>query len=171
MDVFKAIKTRRSIREYQEREVEEEKLQRVLEAGRLAPSAKNIQEWRFVVVRDKETKEKLAQAARNQAFVAQAPICIVGCATITDYRMTCGQKAYPIDVAIAVDHMTLVAVEEGLGTCWIGSFFEDQVKEILSIPDEVRVVILLSLGYPSFQPPPKPRLPQEKVISFDRWGW
>ena len=171
MDVFEAIKTRRSIREYQEREVEEEKLQKVLEAGRLAPSAKNIQEWRFVVVRDKETREKLARAARNQAFVAQAPVSIVGCAIITDYRMTCGQRAYPIDLAIAVDHMTLVAVEEGLGTCWIGSFFEDQVKEILGIPEEVRVVTLLTLGYSSFQPSPKPRLPKERIISYERWEW
>lgn len=171
MDVFEAIKTRRSIREYLEKEVEEEKLQRVLEAGRLAPSAKNIQEWRFIVVRDKETREKLAQAARSQPFVAQAPVCIVGCAMITDYRMTCGQKAYPIDVAIAVDHMTLVAVEEGLGTCWIGAFFEDQVKEILKIPDDIRVVTLLSLGYPSFQPPAKPRFPKEKIICMERWKW
>jgi len=171
MDVFEAIKTRRSIREYQEREVEEEKLQKVLEAGRLAPSAKNIQEWRFVVVRDKETREKLARAARNQAFVAQAPVSIVGCAIITDYRMTCGQRAYPIDLAIAVDHMTLVAVEEGLGTCWIGSFFEDQVKEILGIPEEVRVVTLLILGYSSFQPSAKPRLPKERIISYERWEW
>jgi nitroreductase len=171
MDVFEAIKTRRSIREYQEREVEEEKLQKVLEAGRLAPSAKNIQEWRFVVVRDKETREKLARAARNQAFVAQAPVSIVGCAIITDYRMTCGQRAYPIDLAIAVDHMTLVAVEEGLGTCWIGSFFEDHVKEILGIPEEVRVVTLLTLGYSSFQPSAKPRLPKERIISYERWEW
>ncbi len=171
MDVFEAIKTRRSIREYQEKEIEEEKLQRILEAGRLAPSAKNIQEWRFVVVRDKQTREKLAQAARNQSFVVQAPVCIVGCATITDYRMTSGQKAYPIDVAIAIDHMTLVAIEEGLGTCWVGAFFEDQVKEILDIPEDVRVVTLLSVGYPSFQPPPKSRLPKEKIICREKWGW
>ncbi len=171
MNVFEAIKTRRSVREYQEKEVEKEKLQRILEAGRLAPSAKNIQEWRFVVVRNKETRQKLAQAARNQSFVAQAPVCIVGCATITDFRMTSGQKAYPIDVAIAIDHMTLVAMEESLGTCWIGSFFEDQVKEILDIPEDVRVVTLLSLGYPSFQPPPKSRLPKEKIICRERWGW
>ena len=171
MDVFEAIKARRSIREYLEREVEEEKLQRVLEAGRLAPSAKNIQEWRFIVVREKKTREKLAQAARSQTFVAQAPVCIVGCATITDYRMTCGQKAYPIDLAIAVDHMTLVAVEEGLGTCWIGAFFEDQVKEILKIPEDIRVVTLLSLGYPSFQPPAKSRLPKGRIIYMEKWGW
>ncbi len=171
MDVFEAIKTRRSIQEYKDKKVEEEKLQRILEAGRLAPSAKNIQERRFIVVRDKGTREKLAQAARNQSFVAQAPVCIIGCAAIADYRMTCGQKAYPIDVAIAVDHMTLVAVEEGLGTCWIGAFFEDQVKDILKIPDDIRVVTLLSLGYPSFQPPAKSRLPTEKIICRERWKW
>jgi nitroreductase len=137
MNVFEAIKTRRSVRSYLDKPVEEDKLLRVLEAARLAPSANNYQEWRFVVVRDDVTRQKLMAAARGQGFVGQAPVVIACCAQTDGHVMTCGQKCYPIDVAIAIDHMTLVAVEEGLGTCWVGSFYADQVKQILGIPESV----------------------------------
>ena len=85
--------------------------------------------------------------------------------------MRCGQNAYPIDLAIAIDHMTLQAVEEGLGTCWIGSFFEDQVKNILGIPKDVRVVELLALGYPADQPKPKTRNPIESIVRYEKWDF
>lgn len=117
MDVRKAIQSRRSIREYDSREVEEDMLVRVLESGRLSPSAKNLQERRFVIVGDAKIRKALSEAARNQRFVAEAPIVIAACSVETEYIMSCGQRAYPIDTAIAVDHMTLAAVEEGLGTC------------------------------------------------------
>jgi nitroreductase len=98
---------------------------------------------------------------------------IVACGT-SDYVMTCGQLTYPIDVAIAVDHMTLAAVEEGLGTCWIGAFYEDKVKEILGVPQTVRVVALLPLGYPAepakmAQAVSKPRKPLEEIVVYDGW--
>ena len=85
--------------------------------------------------------------------------------------MTCGQMCYPIDVAIAIEHMALEAVEEGLGTCWIGAFYEGQVKEILSVPQDIRVVELLALGYPA-EPPPsrKDRLSIEEIVMHERWG-
>lgn len=140
MDVKTAIRTRRSIRAYDPREVEEEKLVRVLESGRLSPSASNRQERRFIVIRDAGTRKALSEAARNQKFLADAPVVIAACSVEKEYVMSCGQLAYPIDTAIAVDHMTLAAVEEGLGTCWIGAFDEKKVKEILNIPDEIRVV-------------------------------
>ena len=170
MDVSTAIRERRSIRHYQERPVEKGKLERVLDAGRRAPSARNMQEWKFVVVREAATRVKLAAAACGQGFVAQAPAVVVACATQCDHVMTCGQLAYPIDVAIAVDHMTLQAVEEGLGTCWIGAFHEDQVKELLGIPGAVRVVALLPLGYPAETPGPRPREPLSHVVAWDLWA-
>ena len=170
MDVFQAIKIRRSIRSFQDKPIEEEKLKRVLEAGRLAPSAKNQQEWKFVVVKDRELRRKLAIAANGQTFVGEAPVVIVGCATISDYVMSCGQPAHSIDLAIALDHMTLQAVEEGLGTCWIGSFKEDEVKKLLKIPKEIRVVQLLPLGYPTFIPEPKPRKSLDQIVSYDYWS-
>ncbi|HTY90649.1 MAG TPA: nitroreductase family protein [Methanocella sp.] len=149
MDVFEAIKSRKSIRSYADKDVEEEKLQKVLEAGRLAPSAKNRQEWRFIVVRDRETRKKLAVAAMGQRSVEQAPVTLVGCAVGTDYYMPCGQLAYTVDVSIALSFMMLEATELGLGTCWLGAFHEDAVKEILNIPDAMRVVAVMPLGYPA----------------------
>jgi nitroreductase len=169
MNVMEAIEARRSIRAYLDKPVEEQKLMRVLEAARLAPSAKNIQEWKFVVVRDKATRILLADAAKGQTFVGQAPLIIAACGTVTDYVMTCGQAAYPVDLSIAVEHMVLQAVEEGLGTCWIGAFYEDQVKKILGIPDSARVVALLPLGYPASQPAARPRKPLAEIVAWEKW--
>ncbi len=170
MDVRKAIQSRRSIRAYDSREVEEEKLLRVLDAGRLSPSASNRQERRFVIIRDARIRKLLSEAARNQKFVAEAPVVIAACSVESGYIMLCGQPAYAIDTAIAVDHMTLAAVEEGLGTCWIGAFDEKKVKEILSIPDYVRVVALLPLGYPSTVQPPSPRKSLNELVMWEKWN-
>jgi len=170
MDVMEAIKRRFSVRDYLDKEVEEEKLNSILEAARLAPSASNRQEWRFVIVRDKGTKEKLMRVAKNQSFVSQTPIVIACCAVDTSHIMSCGQPSYVIDVAIAIDHMTLKATEEGLGTCWIGAFSEDKVKEILGIPKEARVVELLTIGYPKSKPPPrKDRKRLDKIVMYEKW--
>ena len=148
MNVMEAIRKRKSVRKYLNKKVEEDKLSAVLEAGRLAPSASNRQEWRFIIVRDQVSKKKLAEAANNQSFIAEASIVIAACAETDEHVMSCGQACYPIDVAIALDHITLAAVELGLGTCWIGAFDEKKVKQILEIPSEVRVVALMPLGYP-----------------------
>jgi nitroreductase len=169
MDITEAIRARRSIRSYQDRPIEQEKLARVLEAGRLAPSARNLQDWKFIVVKDKEKRQKLSQAAKGQAFVAQAPVVIAACGTEIEYIMTCGQYCYPIDVAITVDHMSLAAVAEGLGTCWIGAFYEDKVKEILGIPENIRVVVMLAMGYPAESPAARPRKKLEEIVAYDGW--
>lgn len=169
MNVMDAIKSRRSIRNYSDRPVEDEKLQLLLEAARLAPSAANRQEWRYVVVRDPETRHKLMKAAKGQAFVGQAPVVIAACAETDNHVMSCGQLSYPIDVAVSVDHMTLKAVEEGLGSCWVGAFYEAEVKAALGIPDDVRVVQLLTLGYPADVPPPRPRLSLSEILHHDKW--
>lgn len=170
MNVLRAIKTRRSVRNYLDRPVEEKKLNAVLEAGRLAPSAGNRQEWRFVVVRDPAIKMKLSEAANGQKFVGEASVVIVACAETDDHIMSCGQPSYPIDVAIALDHISLVATELGLGTCWIGAFNERKVKKILRIPEEVRVVELMPLGYPATQTvKEKFRLPFDKIVKYGHW--
>jgi len=152
MDVFTAISQRKSIRAFTDKEVEEEKLLKVLEAGRLAPSAKNRQEWRFIVVRDPETKKKLAKACYGQKYVEQASVVLVGCAISPDYIMPCGQPAYTVDVSIAFSFMMLEAWELGLGTCWLGAFLEEEVKETLNVPDAMRVVVVMPLGYPAGGP-------------------
>jgi nitroreductase len=170
MDVEKAIQLRRSIRAYESRDVEEDKLMSVLQSGRLSPSAGNRQERRFIVIRDANTRKLLGEAAGNQRFVAEAPVVIAACSVEKEYVMSCGQLAYPIDTAIAVDHMTLQAVEEGLGTCWIGAFDEKKVKDLLHIPDDVRVVSLLPLGYPSAIPQSRPRKSLDEVVMWEKWN-
>jgi len=169
MDVMTAIKTRRSIRGYIDKPVEDEKLNAVLEAGRLAPSARNLQEWKYVVVKDKYLREKLVDAANGQHFIGQAPVVIVACATKTDHVMPCGELSYPIDLAISIDHITLEATEQGLGTCWIGAFKQDEVKKLLGIPENVRVVVLLPMGYPDSTPAPRPRKNIDEIVSYDKW--
>ncbi|MGB5101332.1 MAG: nitroreductase family protein [Methanothrix sp.] len=168
MNLMQAIRARRSIRNFQDRSVEEEKLLAVLEAGRLAPSARNMQDWRFIVVRDAATRQKLAEAARGQQFVGQAPVVIAACGT-SDLVMTCGQPAYTIDVAVAVDHMTLAAASLNLGTCWIGAFYEEKVKEILGVPPEIRVVALLPLGYPAEETSPQARKSLDEIVAWEHW--
>lgn len=163
MDVFETIRNRRSIRAYRKDPVPEESLARVLEAARLAPSAGNRQEHRFIVVKDESRRRELARAANNQAFVGDAPVVIVACATNPQRRYAF------VDVAIAVDHMTLAAHAEGLGTCWIGAFSEPAVKEILGIPEEVSVVCLLPLGYPAVQGTVRPRKSAEELFADEKW--
>ena len=170
MNVFEAIKKRRSVRSFLDKSIEDEKLNAVLEAGRLAPSAGNRQEWRFVVVEDLNVRRRIAVAANGQSFVGEAPVVIVACAVTNGHVMSCGQPCYPIDVAIALDHISLAAVELGLGTCWIGAFNEGKVKEILGIPEEVRVVELMPIGYPAFQTvKEKNRLPFSKIVKQGHW--
>ncbi|MFA5008610.1 MAG: nitroreductase family protein [Candidatus Omnitrophota bacterium] len=171
MDVFEAIKKRRSVRNYLDKPVEEGKILKILEAARLAPSASNRQEWRFVVVKDKELRIKLSKAAKGQVFVGEAPVVIVCCAETDNHIMTCGQLCYPIDLAIAIDHMTLAARELGLGTCWIGAFRQDEVKKILEIPKDIIVVELLCLGYEKEESKQsKDRLELGKIAFLEKWN-
>lgn len=169
MDVATAISQRRSIRSYREMDVEEDKLKKVLEAARYSPSASNRQEWKFIVIRDKETKRRLAKAAFNQSFIAEAPVVLVACGTETNTIMLCGQPAYAIDVSIACAFMILQAYELGLGTCWIGAFMEDEVKRILDIPDPIRVVAMTPLGYPKESPSPRFRKSLDQIVCFEKF--
>ena len=171
MDVMEAIRNRRSVRGFQTRPIEPDKLERVLEAGRLAPSANNRQPWRFIVVTDETVRKQLAHAACDQAFIAKAPVVLVGCAIETDRIMACGQHCYPIDLAIAMTTLSLAAVAEGLGGCWIGAFHEEQVKKVLGIPEEVRVVELMPLGYPdSANIPARPRKSPQEFRVYEKWS-
>jgi len=170
MPVLTEILQRYSCRAYQDKPIEQDKLDRIIEAARLAPSASNKQEWRFVFVRDGELRKQMQVAASNQLFVGQAAVVIAACAE-NDYVMRCGQRCGPIDVAIALEHVALQAAAEGLGTCWIGSFYPDQVRQILGIPENVAVIELMTLGYPTDRMRPKTRVPAEKIACYDRWGF
>jgi nitroreductase len=168
MDVAQAIRSRYSCRQYHDTPIEEDKLRAVLEAARLAPSAKNLQDWRFVVVTEAQTKKKLAAAANNQTFIADAGAVIVAC-TVSDHVMRCGQAVGPIDVAIALEHICLQATELGLATCWIGSFYADKVKQIAGVPDNATVIELMALGYPADSPKLHRREALDQVVSFEHW--
>ena len=169
MDVFTAIRQRSSVRAYKETEVEEEKLRMILEAGRLSPSASNRQEWKFIVVKKKETRKRLAEAAFGQSFIAEAPIVIVACGTEPTSIMSCGQLTHTVDVSIACSFMILQAFELGLGTCWIGAFEEGGVKKILKVPDGVRVVAMIPLGYPAEPPSKKLRKRLDQILCFEKY--
>jgi len=140
--VFEAVQARRSIRAYDASPVPDEVLNRVLESGRLAPSASNFQPWHFIVVTDPKKRQVLSEG-RYAKFLTECPIVIVGCA---DTKLS--PKWSTVDVTIALQQMVLTATGEGLGTCWIGSFSEDSVRAHLKVPDQFKVVAMLALGYP-----------------------
>jgi len=169
MDVYEAIEKRYSVREYQDRAIEEDKLQRVLDAGRIAPSARNRQEWKFVVVRDAAMRRSLADAA-GQPFLTGAAAIIAVVGLKPEQVMHCGVPTDPVDCAIAIDHMTLAAVAEGLGTCWIGHFEQDSCRGLLEVPSSAKIIELLALGYPAGKPGTKKRKPAEEVICRERFS-
>ena len=142
MDVFEAIQERRSIRSYQDKPVEREKMEKILEAGRLAPSAKNLEPWHFIAVTD-AAKRKALSGGTWAKFLAQAPLVIVACG---DKKAS--PDWYAIDVALAVENMVLTAVSEGLGTCCVGSFNEKDTAKELKVPDNFEVLVMLAVGYP-----------------------
>ena len=170
MDFYEVIGKRHSIRKYKPDAVSEEQLNRILDAAHMAPSGKNGQPWRFIVVRDGELRKKLVGPCRDQAFIAEAPIVIVGCANEDESYQKQGNymKSWSIDLALAFDHLMLAATVEGLGTCWIGAFDEKEVKKALNIPEHLRVVGLTPLGYPVTEPKPKPRKPLQEIVFYDQ---
>lgn len=142
MDVLQAIRARRSVRSYRDEPVPDEALSRMLEAARLAPSAMNHQPWRFIVVRSQSKREKIARSGLFGRFMSQAPVIIVACGDT-------GSRYHVHDTCIALEHIVLAATSEGLGTCWVASFNERTVRELLRIPERFRVVAIVSVGYPA----------------------
>ena len=169
--LMELIETRRSIRSYKDQEIEEDKLDYVLQAFRKAPSAKNLQPWKLVVIKNKKILKDIAIACNNQTFMEEAPVIIAACAKEEEaYGMMGGyMNSYPIDIAIALEHLILAATEKGLGTCWIGAFKEQLVKDILGVPEDVRVVALTPLGYPDREASIRGRKPLTEIISYDKY--
>ena len=167
MRIMEVIKQRRSIRDYEDRPVPEEKLNRILEAACLSPSVRNSQDRKFIVIREKEQRRKLTQSAGHQPHVAKVPVLIAAVGTRPEYHMPNGVPAYPVDLAIALDHMKLVAVEEGLGTCWIGGFSQEIAKRVLNVPDRYTIAALLTLGFPKTIPDSKPRKTFEDTVCHE----
>jgi len=149
MEFIDVIKTRSSVRTYLNREVENDKINYVLECARLAPSWVNKQCWRFIVVKNKETIKKLSKTTIINRWLKNVPCIIVACGDPKKSGINHGIEYFTVDVAIAMEHLILAATDLGLGTCWIGGFNEKKVKETLRIPNRIRVVALTPLGYAS----------------------
>ncbi|TFG65044.1 MAG: nitroreductase [Spirochaetales bacterium] len=169
MELLPEIENRQSIRKFTNKTVNKEQLKRIVEAGRRAPSAKNRQPWRFVVITDQELKEKIKVAAFNQEYVSEAGAIIAACSTNIDYRMPNGQLSHPIDISFAMAFMMLQAVHEGLGTCVITTFDEQEVKDMLTVPHSMRVILLLLVGHTAETPFPESRKSFERISVFNHW--
>jgi nitroreductase len=172
LDFYDVVRKRLSIRSYKPDPVPEDVLERILEAGRLAPSAKNYQPWKFIVVKDPAIRQALVPACRGQGSVGQAPVVICGCAIEEQVWKGMGGywSAEAVDITIALEHMILAAAAEGLGTCWIGAFLEAEVRKVLAIPDGVKPIALTPLGYAARDHRPQPRKPLSEVTCVDRWS-
>lgn len=167
MEVREAILKRRSIRKFKKQEIPKEVLEKLKEALIWAPSAGNLQARKFYFVFNEKIKKKLAKAALNQNFIAEAPLVIVGCCDLEkiSWYGERGKNLYTIcDVSAAVENLMLLATEEGLGTCWVGAFDESKVSQILDLPKNLRPIVIVPIGYPAEIPSPPEREPKEKLI-------
>jgi nitroreductase len=186
MDTLEAIRTRRSVRRFSDRQVEAEKLAAVLEAARMAPSWANMQCWRFVVVRDPAMKRRISElsvadsfgtakgykANPSQRALAEAPVVIVSCAECNQSGDTRGQQYFMADVGMAVASLMLAAHAVGLGSVFVGIFDEKQLGSLLEIPAYLSIVGLMPLGYPhEIQEPGyvPSRKPLDEIIHYEKW--
>ncbi len=169
MHVIDEIKEWVSIKSYKEDPVEEDVLERILTAGVRAPSAKNRQPWRFVVCRDPAVRNQIKEAAFGQDHVGQAPVVIAACTTNIEYKMPNGQLSYPVDLSMAVSFMMIQSRAEKLGSCVVTTFDEAELKDILSIPYSMRIVMLLLLGYPAEIPMKSTRKSLSRVVGWEHW--
>jgi len=163
MDVKTAIQTRKSIRKYENKPIPKDVLADLLESARIAPSANNAQAWYIIAVTDKDTLSKLVPISAHQKFVGECALYLVGVAEPGVYYSA-------IDMTIALDHLTLRAVELGLGTCWIGDFESDKVKALLGIPEDRDVPICMTVGYPAQNPAARKRKPLSQLFHKEKWG-
>src|SRR5574341_1378369 len=169
MEYFELIRNRYSVRAYKPEPVEEEKLQQVLEAARLAPTAANRQPFSLIVIHTEGRKAELNKIYRREWFV-QAPllICAVGVPRNAWVRGD-NRRYLDVDVAIVMDHLILAAANLGLGACWVAAFDATAARQILQLPDEVEPLIFTPLGYPADQPEEKERKPLNELVRFERW--
>ena len=170
VDVFEAIRARRSVRRYVGEPLAPETLAELLSAAVLAPTAGNAQPWRFVVVRDRKLRESLVGAAYGQGFLAEAPVVIVVCADLERARRAYrerGEHLYCLqDTAAAIQNLLLAATARGLGTCWVGAFDEGRVAELLGLPQGLRPMALIPIGKPAETPKARPRRPLSEVVEY-----
>ena len=174
MDILQAIRDRRSIRKYKDTPVARETIEQLLDAARLAPSWKNMQCWRFLVLTEPARREALLAAFPDdnpgKRAIATAPVVIVVCADPAESGIENGIEYYIADTAIAFEHICLAALSLGLGSCWMGWYDESKIKTGLGIPENIRVVGVTPIGYPDQEPKPRPRKELAEIAWFEQWG-
>ena len=174
MNFLEIAQKRRSLRSYDPTPVEPEKLNYVLECARLAPSWKNGQCWRFIVVEEQSLREELAdtftEANPGRKVLVQAPLAIVLCAVPSESEVWQDKDFMMLDAGLAMEHLILAATEQGLGTCWEGWFSEERARKVLNVPEEVRVVAITPLGYANQERNPRPRKSMEEIVFKGKWG-
>jgi len=172
LDVKKAISNRQSIRSYSDKKISKDLISEIIKYAHLAPSAGNLQARDFIIVEDIEIRKELSKAALDQEFIIEAPVSIVVCANldrISPYG-TRGRELYCLqDAAAAVEHILLMAIENGLGTCWVGAFNEKEVSKILQLPSHIRPVAIIPIGYPKEKPMPTSRIDIKELIHYNKW--
>ena len=163
MSILDSILSRRSVRKYENKEIPREVVNQILEAGRQAPSAVNKQPIRFVIVKDGDLTKNFSSALFNR-FVKDAPMVIVGCADVKSFLT--GKWAV-IDTTIALQNMVIAAWSLGVGSCWIGAFEEEKIKQLLKIPEKWKIVALVTFGYPAEESKPKKKKAVEELFGFN----
>jgi nitroreductase len=175
MDILKVIKGRRSVRAFRSDEVPPEIVGKLLDAAMWAPSAGNIQPWEFIVIRKPKIKGKLVEAALDQTFIEEAPVVIVVCANENRSSQRYGVRGKTLyciqDTAAAIQNIHLAAHSLGLGTCWIGAFREEEVREILKVPHGIRPVAIIPVGYTAESPSPPSRRPISQIVHCETFRW
>jgi len=202
LDVYEAIKRRRSIRKFKKESISQEQIEKLIEVARFAPSGSNVQPWRFIIIKDKNLKAGLCKASYDQKFVEDASIVIVCCGDLLSWKKVketsreilkdkqiqlnkktkdaleirtnkaaiaeMGERmpTTMLNVAIAIEHIVLEAVELGLGSCWVRLFDEKKIKQTLNLPDHLCVVAILPIGLPDEDPPPRPRMSVSAITSI-----
>jgi nitroreductase len=171
LDVFEAIKKRRSVRAYTSEKVSEEDVERLIEAARWAPSAGNIQPWEFIIVTNAETKRRLSDAALHQTFIEKAPVVIVVCADVVRSSWGYGSRGTNLyclqDTAAATENVLLAAQALGLATCWVGAFHEDEVAKAVNTPRNVRPVAIVPVGRPAEKPSARPKRSMREIVHYE----
>jgi nitroreductase len=171
IDVSEAITGRRSIRAFKRENVSEEIIEKLIDAAQWAPSAGNIQPWEFVIVREVRIKRKLAETALDQTFIEDVPVVIVVCASEILSSQRYGDRGKELfclqDTAAAIQNILLLAYSFGLGTCWVGAFNEEEVRETLKVPNGTKPVAIVPVGYPAEMPQPRRRKPIKEIVHHD----
>ena len=178
--MIKSIKLRHSVRKYLDKPIADEIILKLLESARMAPSANNSQPWHFILIKDKVIRERIVKVTNNQEWMLTAPIIIACVADIRARLVTVDMnideespqhevKEIIRDTSIAIEHLVLEATNEGLGTCWVAWFRQNEIRPVLSIPNDKYLVSLITVGYPDEEPKAKSRKEIKEIIHYDKW--